>query len=157
MFEQAYEAYSDSVFRYCYFRVFQREKALDIMQETYLKTWKYLADGNTIDNIRAFLYKTARNLIIDDSRRKKEESLENLEEQGFEPSISASQTKDTEISEMMDTISKLDQNYREPVMLRHIEGFSVKEIAVMLDTSENTISVRIHRGIKELQKIINHG
>ena len=75
----------DAIFRHCYFRVFDRERARDLVQETFLKTWEYLTRGHDIENIRAFLYRVATNLIIDDSRRKKEISLEQLSESGFDP------------------------------------------------------------------------
>jgi len=65
-FIDAYDKYSEAIFRHCYYRVFDRERAKDFVQETFCKTWKYIVDGNDIENIRAFLYKTANNLIIDE-------------------------------------------------------------------------------------------
>jgi len=44
-FTVAYQKYSDEIFRFCYYRVFDRDKAKDIAQETFIKTWKQLADG----------------------------------------------------------------------------------------------------------------
>lgn len=83
--EAAYEAYADAIFRHCYFRVFNRELGKELMQETFLRVFEYLSKGNTVDNMRAFLYRVANNLIIDNVRRKKELSLDALNEQGFDP------------------------------------------------------------------------
>ena len=84
-FLEAHTQHSDAIFRYCYYRVFDREKAKDYVQETYLRTWKYLAEGRKVDNIRAFLYRTATNLIIDESRKKKATSLDQIMQKDFAP------------------------------------------------------------------------
>src|SRR3989344_6415935 len=79
-FLEAYDKYADAIFRYCYYRVFDRDKANDYVQEAYCRTWKYLMQGNQIENIRAFLYRTANNIIIDESRKKKSFSLDQIME-----------------------------------------------------------------------------
>src|SRR3972149_8069440 len=81
---KAYDEYADAIYRYCLFRVFNEEKAKDSPQDSFLRTWDYLANGRQIENIRAFLYRVATNLIIDQSRKKREESLDVLQEPGFE-------------------------------------------------------------------------
>ena len=80
-FLKAYDEFADPIFRHCYFRVFNRERAKDLMQETFTKTWEYLNQSpitnheSRITNMRAFLYRVANNLIIDNSRQKDERSL----------------------------------------------------------------------------------
>src|SRR3989344_8270173 len=86
-FLEAFDKYSDDIFRYCYYRVFDRDKAKDVVQDAYCRTWKYVKDGKTIENMRAFLYRTAKNIIIDDSRKKKSFSLDQMIEKGFMPSF----------------------------------------------------------------------
>lgn len=44
-FLAAYDAYADAIYRHCYFRVFIRGRAEELMQETFMKTWEYLADA----------------------------------------------------------------------------------------------------------------
>ncbi len=157
-FIKAYESYSDAIFRYCYFRVYDRERAKDIVQETFMKTWDYIARGNDIDNIRAFLYKVARNIIIDYTRKKKEDSLEALQESGFNPGVDERANKEIEFDfqAALQAIKSLDEKYREAVTMRYIEGYSPKEIAKMIDETENVISVRIHRGLQQLRKKIKY-
>ena len=62
-FLDAYKQYADSIYRHCYFRVYNKELAEDLTQETFIKTWKYIAQGKEIKNIKAFLYRVAVNLI----------------------------------------------------------------------------------------------
>jgi DNA-directed RNA polymerase specialized sigma24 family protein len=52
-FLDAYDSYADAIRRYCYYRVFDKEKTDDIVQETFTRTWKYMADGKIVINIRA--------------------------------------------------------------------------------------------------------
>ena len=77
-FLKAYDAYSESIYRHCFFRVWRKGRAEELLQETFLRLWTYLIKGNKVENIRALLYKIANNLIIDESRKKKEESLDQI-------------------------------------------------------------------------------
>lgn len=80
-FTQAYEEHADALFRHCYFRVSNRERALELTQEAFMKTWDSVAQGKEINNYRAFLFRVLNNLIIDEYRKKKSTSLDALLEQ----------------------------------------------------------------------------
>ena len=69
-----YDAYADAIFRHCFFRVYERERARDLVQETFARTWEYAAKGNAVENARAFLYRVANNVIGDEVCEKKETS-----------------------------------------------------------------------------------
>ncbi len=160
-FTEVYDEYSDAIFRHCYLRVYDRELAKDIMQETFMKAWKYMVDGNKIDNVRALLYKIATNLIIDQSRRpgyKKVDSLEDLMEAGIEPGLeakSASEEKrlqeELDAKDAMKILKHTKDSYREVLLLRYIDDLSVKQIAKMLGISENLVSVRLNRALSDLR------
>src|SRR5690349_19793406 len=60
-FLQAYDEFADPIFRHCYFRVFRRDRAKELVQETFLRAWEYQLQGKPIENIRAFLYRIANN------------------------------------------------------------------------------------------------
>lgn len=153
----AYDQYADAIFRHCYFRVFSRERGKELMQETFLRTWQYMADGKHIDNMRAFLYRIANNLIIDESRKKREASLEALQEAGFDPSGedgNATAASKLEERRILETLSKLDAPYRDVFVMRHIDGLKPAEIATMLGESSNAISVRLHRATEQLRKYL---
>lgn len=157
-FLTAYDQFADAIFRHCYFRVFNRDRAKDLMQETFTRVWEYLAEGKTVDNLRAFLYRVATNLIIDEARKKKAVSLETLAEEGFDPPA-----EDNRLAEGIDArlilrfLKEIEPPYREVVAMRYLEGLSPKEIAAALNENENAVSVRIHRGIKKLRIAIEHG
>src|SRR5205814_6817079 len=124
----------------------------------YSRTWVYLSDGKKIDHIRAFLYRVTNNLIVDGSRKKKSASLDTMmEEDGFEPADESIRdfSEKPESREAMKMLNDLDEIYRTAITMRYIDEMSPREIAAKLGVSENVISVRIHRGIERLGKIMN--
>lgn len=156
-FLAAYDAFADAIFRHCYMRVSDRDRAKDFMQETFTRAWQYIAEGGRVGNIRAFLYRVANNLIIDESRKKKATSLDALQEEGFEP---AAAEDDGAVEMKMDTerilafVERVASPYREALLMRYVDGFSVKEIADIVGETANTVSVRIHRGVKMLKHLV---
>ncbi|MEI6221400.1 MAG: RNA polymerase sigma factor [bacterium] len=167
LFVRHYEDYSDAIFRHCYFRVSDRERAKELMQECFMKTWEYVCKGQQIENMKAFLYKVANNLICNEARKKTTKSLEILSEFGGEPGVVSKEISFAHLDgkEAVDILKKINELYRDPIVLKFIDGFTIKEIAQILDLTQNVVSVRIHRGLKQLRKIFeantiedqNHG
>lgn len=157
-FMAVYEEHADAIFRHCYFRVFNREQARDLMQEAFTKTWAEISTGREVRNIKAFVYKVATNLIIDESRKKSESSLDSLhEEKGFDPAVEGSTMMKNQVdSELIITLAKqLDPDSREVLLLRYVDNLAPREIAEIIGESTNVISVRIHRAVKEIQKLLD--
>ncbi len=157
-FLAAYDQYADALYRYCYFRIGNNKPiAEDLVQETFTNCWHYLTKGNSIKNIRAFLYQTARNAIIDRSRKKQtsDSSLETLQELGFDPVDHNAESIETtvECQRLMETMEQLDETDKDLLVLRFIEGYGPKDIAEMLHETQNTISVRINRAKKRLSQL----
>lgn len=158
-FLKNYEEYADALFRFVYFRTRSRELASDITQEAYLRTWTYIAEGHKIDEMRAFLYRTVKNLIIDNGKQvatRKTGSLDAFLDEGGDV---REETRDEgydpmDIERALNLLDQLTpEEYREAVEMRFIEGLTPKEIAKILDVSENVVSVRINRGIAKLNKL----
>lgn len=155
-FLEAYNKFSDAIFRHCYYRIFDREEAKDFTQETFFRAWKYLSQGKEVKNIRAFLYKIANNIIIDNSRKKKSISLDQIIEKGFSPKIDEREKTENYFSgkEIIKIINSLDGKYRDVIVMKYIDGLSSKEIASILNETENNIYVMIHRGFEKVRKIL---
>ena len=154
-FIEAYDTLADDIFRFCAFRLYDREKAKDVMQDTFTRTWVYVQAGNEIDNLKAFLYKTARNLCVNEAVRSTSYSLDEMQEvAGFDPADQVSETPEdiAEASALMKHVAELDPNDQEVLTLRYMNGLAVAEIGEILGLAPNTVSVRIHRAIKELKK-----
>jgi RNA polymerase sigma-70 factor (ECF subfamily) len=162
-FLEAYNSYSDAIFRFCFFKVNDRDLAKDMMQETFTKVWLSTSKQDIhINNIKALTYKIAGNLIIDEYRRRGRRdtvaSLDILHEDGFDPSFDDTDSVRDIIDgkEAIKLISKIRGPYGEAVLMRYVQDLSITEIAEIAGETENTISVRIHRGISILKKLYNH-
>lgn len=151
-----YDEQADSVFRFAYFKLLDRDRAEEVTQEAFVRTWEYLQSGKPVENLRAFVYRVANNIIVDQFRKKRELSLDALRDEGFdagfEPLVGTDLRMD--VAAVRKVIDSLDPKYRDAVLLRHVNGISVKEIAVILEVSENVASVRIHRGIEKLRLLM---
>lgn len=154
-FLEAYDKHSDAIYRHLFFKTCDHELSKDLMQETFMKTWQYMAAGKQIENIKAFLYKIAGNLVIDHSRKKREMSLDALEEAGVQFGNNDDEGVDKmELERLRVAVEKLPVKYREIIVLRYVDDLSLQEIADLKAVSENVVSVRINRGIKKLRKIL---
>jgi RNA polymerase sigma factor (sigma-70 family) len=154
-FLKAHQDYSEAIYRHCFFRVFSKTRAEELVQETFMRVWQYLVQGKTVDNMRAFLYRVANNLIIDESRKKKEESLEVIMEKspGYEPFYEGHKAIEKQImyKEIVEGMKDLPSDYKEILILRYIEDLDPKEIAEILETNANNVSVKINRAVKALK------
>ena len=165
-FNTMFEAESDAIFRFCLFRVSDREQALDLVQDTFARAWRAMQDGTVMDNARAFLFTVAHRLVIDWYRKKKPVSLEAQGEQDgtdeiIEPADPLTQGAGLELAAegrfLISKLGELDHSYRQAVYLRYVEGLSPPEIGKILGMSEGAASVRINRGIKQLREIAGYG
>jgi RNA polymerase sigma-70 factor, ECF subfamily len=154
-----YDESADSVFRHCVFRVSDRELAKDMTQETFARTWEYLARGKTLTSPKAFVFRTANNLIIDHYRRKKAVSLEVLSEHGFDPvgDDEAQVMAKAEGREVIEAIKHLEDDHKQVIVLRYVNDLPINEIAEILGESENTVSVRTHRAVHKLKELLTYG
>ena len=163
-FIEGFDRYADELFRHASFRIQNRERARDLTQDTFLKAWEFSANGGEIRELRAFLFKTLKNLIIDEYRRSKSESLESLvnEEAGetIDVLVPPDETNTIEAAlvridgaQAVEMLSELPEPYREALVLRYVNGFAPQEIATHLDLSENVVSVRLHRGLKKMREL----
>lgn len=165
-FGEAYERYSDELFRHCSLRLRDRERALEITQEAFFKTWEYMSKGNEVRDVRPFLYKTLRHLIIDEYRKHKPVSLEALaqDEDGagdVEALMPADESNTLERAidrfegaRALEALQELPDAYREVLVMRYVDGLSPGEIAESIGESENAVSVRVHRGLKKLKALL---
>lgn len=153
-FLKAYDDHSDALFRYAMFKTSNRELALDIVQDTFTSVWEYIAKGGKIDNIKAFLYRTLGNKIIDSYRKKQSESLDNLIDEGYDIGFDDRQKMEDLLmgENVWSEVTKMDKSHIEILTLRYINDLSIKEIADVLEQSENNISVRIHRALEKLKE-----
>lgn len=162
-FLAAFEDYSDALFRHAFIRVSDRERAIDIVHDTFTKVWGYVRNGHEIEQFRPFLYKVLNNLIIDEYRKRKESSLDALLEQEGVDEGTFDDLTGNDVESLAATLDgkkaflvleELPDVYREVITLRFVDELGPKEISTLIEESENVVSVRLHRGLKLLREAI---
>jgi RNA polymerase sigma-70 factor (ECF subfamily) len=160
---KAFDEYNDALFRHARLRINDREKAVDLVHDTFTKVWSYIRDGYEIENFRPFLYKVLNNLIIDEYRRRKETSLDALFEVDGVDEGTFEELSESSVEVLAATIdgrkafellAELPDQYREVIVYRFVDGLGPREISDLVEESENVISVRIHRALKLLRQKI---
>jgi len=153
-----YNHYRNKIYRFVYFKVASKEKAQDLTSEVFIKIFNYLREGQKIENFQAFLYKTARNLVIDSYRTQPDEiSLENLvetQEVAGDDDVSKNFDLKFDFEKVSEALKKLPDNYRDVFVLRFIEELSFDEIAETIGEPSGNCRVLAHRGLQQLKNIL---
>ncbi len=164
-FLELYNRESDAIFRFCLLRTSDLEKATDLTQDVFMRFWDVISkdDAKSITYERAFIFKIARNLIIDWYRKKKSVSLDSFLEDpngGNDSLLIDKESIDLEMSGearfVLEKISELEPAYQQVVYMRFVEDMKPKEIAEILGDSVNAVSVRITRGVEKLREITGY-
>lgn len=129
----------------------------DLVQETFIKVWKYLVRGGKIEAIRAFLYHILNCLIVDEYRKHKTASLDVLIEDGFEPSVDhrVSLFNFLDGKKAIFLIGELSEKYQKVMRMRYVRGLSLTEMSLITGQTKNTMAVQTYRGLAKLKLLYN--
>ena len=147
-----YDAYVDRIFRYVNFRISDRGTAHDIVQEVFLKTWEHIVDKKPIGSLQPFLYRVAYHKVVDHYRAKDRQAVLLIEEHHEALAQDSQDVSQLEMHFLMKHIQDLKPEYQDVLILRHVEGLSAGEIALILEKDVNNIRVTIHRAIQALKQ-----
>lgn len=156
MIKELYHQYGKELFLYLYSMCQQKELAEDLLQETFLKAILALPESHT--NMRAWLYKVARNLFYNLYKRNRREicdeeylkKISKLEVDEFlEEYISKQETRI-----LYTAMQKLSPVKREVLELQYFGQMPLKEIANVLQLSQENVRVLSHRAKKDLKKLM---
>jgi len=147
-----------------------RSDAEDLVQETYIKGWRSFHTFQEGTNLRAWLFRIMTNTYINKYNAKKrkgtEVELDDVEELFLYKrlgSIDQSQLSSSAEDQMLElftddevknALEELPEDFRVPVLLSDVDGFSYKEISEMLEIPIGTVMSRLHRGRKAMQKML---
>jgi len=137
-----------------------RQDALDVAQQSFVLAWKKLSSFRRESGFYSWLYRIARNVAISANRRQqiRSGSLEYLQEAaGFEPADPSRQSapdhsmeQAEQVELVQEALRKISEEFRQPLVLKEIDGFSYEDIAQILDIPLGTVRSRIFRGRQEL-------
>jgi len=144
------------------------DDAEDLIQETYLKAYKYYAKFSEGTNFKAWLFKIMKNTFINSYRKKKlqphrvdfDELHEGLEQTLLDRGEVQNPDPEAEFifsemdTEVRDAILSLPHDYKMVILLADLEGFAYREIADILEVPVGTVMSRLYRGRKMLERAL---
>jgi len=162
---EAHKEFNKGLNSHALFKTNDSQVGQDLVQDTFLKAWKYMVKGGEIIAMKSFLYHILNRLIIDDYRKKQTTSLDSMVENGFEPGADSSVDTHTtsSVEDFRRTINILDgkiaallvlrlsPKYQKIITMRYMLDLSLKEISVITGATKNVIAVQINRGIEKLR------
>lgn len=165
IFIEAYDKYTDQIYRFVYFKVGVVEEAQDLTSVVFLKTWNHIQKNGRADpkTLKALVYKIARNAVIDYYRERNasknnvaiEDVMNSADIFDYKQDIAKSlELKDDAIL-ISRKLMELKDEYREIIILRFIDDFSIGEIAGMLDKTRGNVRVLVFRALNALRDLIN--
>ncbi|MFQ3581723.1 MAG: sigma-70 family RNA polymerase sigma factor [Chloracidobacterium sp.] len=161
--EHLVRQYSRRVYHLAYKFVGRHEQAEDLTQEVFLKIYRSLDQYNPdVGDLPNWLLRLARNLIIDDYRRRQRQPVDGSEDIEVHVHHLRSSTdhphrhieRKEQSLQIMQAIEKLSPDLRQCVIMRDIEEMTYQEIVEKLQIPEGTVKSRINRGRIELARIL---
>ncbi len=155
-----YEAHQPAIFRYVWIRLRERQAAEDLTGEVFLRMLEALPRyRSSTTPFRAWLYRIARNLVIDWSRRTGQVRLAAPEEApaDSDPADDPEHKVEARLSveALQAALTQLEISQREVVTLRFLAGFSLHETAAAVNKTEAAVKALQHRGLAALNQILN--
>lgn len=170
-FEELAMPHIDSLYSMALRYIFNKEEAEDLVQDTYLKAYRFFSTFQQGTNIKAWLFKILRNTFINKYRKAASvpgevlyEDIDtlNTEQTAVQEGVSGKltdtlATRCDEISSFMEddikhAIESLPLEYREVILLSDVEELSYKDISEIANVPVGTVKSRLNRGRKLLQK-----
>lgn len=156
-FETLYLKYKDKIRYFIYNIVKDYEKAEDITQEVFIYICKNKVTEESSFKYYLFLIAKSRAITYLNTEKRRKEIVDKYlsnDEERIENDVLEIITKQEEKEELIKSINSLNEKYRNAIYLNKIENFSYEETAKLLNTSVANVRNLIHRGKKELQKIL---
>ena len=171
-FRELLRRYERPVFSLIYRMVRDRSLAEDLSQEAFIRAFNAIASYNPGYKFSSWIFKIAHNLTIDHLRKKR---IDTISLHGSPHALTEeAQARTRPIVESLDerpdayvenlelgsqiesAIGKLRPEYRTVTLLRHVEGYSYKEIAEIMELPLGTVKTYIHRARLELKEALAH-
>lgn len=156
-FSLIYDQYIEKIYRFVYLKVNSPETAEDITSKVFLNSWEsYQKDPNKIGNIKAFLYQTARNMVVDYYREREKKGTVSVD---FLPQLADMRTNlheravlAADIEAVKTAMQSLKKDYQDVLIWHYLEDMSLEEICTILNKTNGAVRVMLHRGLHALKE-----
>lgn len=153
-YEALVKALHSDLYRYAYWLCHDKHVAEDLVQETFLRAWRALDSLKDEKAAKAWLITILRRENARRFERKRFEMSE-YEEASITDTLSTSSEQEIENEWLREKIAQMPEEYREPLVLQVIGGFSGEEISQMLSLNKNTVMTRLFRARNHLKDALD--
>jgi RNA polymerase sigma-70 factor (ECF subfamily) len=163
-FSKIYDTYVEKIYRFVYLRINSKEEAQDITSQVFLNFLSKSQKNSKIHSedilsLQAFLYRIAKNLLIDTYRQKGRIAL-SLDDENIQNLVVADPPLDSKLDEISDLklirekLNELRSPYWEAVVWHYLEEIDIETIAKILNKTPGNTRVILHRGLNQLKKSV---
>jgi RNA polymerase sigma-70 factor (ECF subfamily) len=157
IFNQEFMPHINSMYNFAYRLTLDPDDSKDLLQDTYLKAFRFIDSFQQGTNAKAWLFRILKNSFINDYRKKSKEpskvdyqeveSFYNSEEvdRQITPDLRVEALQDMIGDEISVALNSLDVDFRTVIILCDLEGFKYEEMAKILDIPIGTVRSRLHR------------
>jgi RNA polymerase sigma factor (sigma-70 family) len=157
IFNQEFMPHINAMYNFAYRLTLDSDDAKDLLQDTYLKAYRFIDSFQQGTNAKAWLFRILKNSFINDYRKKSKEpskvDYQEVESYYNSEDVDRQITPDLRVEALQDMIgdeisvalNSLDVDFRTVIILCDLEGFKYEEMAKILDIPIGTVRSRLHR------------
>lgn len=167
LFEKEFFVHIDAMYNFAYRLVMDEDDANDLVQDSFLKAYRFFDYYEQGTNAKAWLFRIVRNSFINDYRKKSKrpasvdynevEEYYNSDDEGTSLTVDlrSETVKQKMGDEVVNAVNSLPADFRMVIVLCDIEGFTYEEMAKILDIPIGTVRSRLHRARNVLKEKLN--
>lgn len=153
LFNQLVERYSSYLYRYAYWRCQNKALAEDLVQETFTRAWKHLSTLRDMTVAKSWLTTILRREHARLYERRRITNFAEIQPEDL-PGVVNYDTR-TEAFVLRKALAKLPEEYREPLLLQVLGGYTCEEIASMLGLTKAAVTTRVFRAREKLKRSLS--
>lgn len=150
-FETAYDRYASMLYRLALSRVHHKEDAEDVVHDVFIKYMDYCHKLKDHEHERAWLIRVCINCSTDALRRSNRQQWISFDEIA---EVKADEPSSPMLKQILDKNNSLPDKIKTVILLHYLEGYSIKEVASILNISQSACKMRLNRGRKMLKEKI---
>jgi RNA polymerase sigma-70 factor (ECF subfamily) len=157
VFNKEFMPHIDAMYNFAFRLTLDEDDAKDLVQETFMKAYRFINSFETGTNAKAWLFRILKNSFINNYRKKSKQpskvDYQEVESYYNSDSVNENITTDLRVEtvqhligdEITNALNSLDVDFRTVIILCDLEGFTYEEMAKILDIPIGTVRSRLHR------------